>query len=242
MIFQISLLLRLLIAHFLGDFLFQTSNVVNQKQAKRWKSEWLYGHALIYALFIYVASSLWNQVFLLLPIAFISHLFIDRFKVSLRNNTKNFLLDQLAHLFIIVAIWIILSSDSILLINSIIIDNWNSPKILLIFLGYLLVLWPYGFLIGYTTAPFRKELTKSYTGLEKAGYWIGMLERFLIYSFILSGYTEAIGLLVVAKSIFRFGEIKDPEKRKEAEYILIGSLFSFGLAMTTGYIIKLLIK
>ena len=49
MIFQTSLLLRLLIAHFLADFLFQTGKVVNQKREKRWKSEWLYGHALIYA-------------------------------------------------------------------------------------------------------------------------------------------------------------------------------------------------
>lgn len=40
----------------------------------------------------------------------------------------------------------------------------------------------------------------------------------------------------------RFGEIKDPGKRKEAEYILIGSLLSFGLAMATGYIIRSLIK
>lgn len=78
--------------------------------------------------------------------------------------------------------------------------------------------------------------------MEKAGFWIGCLERIFVYSFLLTGYTEAIALLVAAKSIFRFGEIKDPGKRKETEYILIGSLLSFGLAMVTGYIIRSLIK
>lgn len=38
--------------------------------------------------------------------------------------------------------------------------------------------------------------------------------------------------------IFRFGETKDPQKREEAEYILIGSLISIGLAMLTGYAVR----
>jgi len=44
------------------------------------------------------------------------------------------------------------------------------------------------------------------------------------------------------KSLFRFGEIKDPANRKEAEYILIGTLLSFGFALAVGMVVKTLIK
>ncbi|MFO7738926.1 MAG: hypothetical protein R6V46_10655, partial [Desulfatiglandaceae bacterium] len=45
---------------------------------------------------------------------------------------------------------------------------------------------------------------------------------------------EAIGFLIAAKSIFRFGEVSKPERRKEAEYILIGTMLSFLIAIVTG--------
>ena len=66
--------------------------------------------------------------------------------------------------------------------------------------------------------------------------------NFLAYSFILGGHLEAIGFLVAAKSVFRFGEIKDPQNREEAEYILIGTLLSFVIAITVGYVIKIFTK
>jgi hypothetical protein len=239
---HVDLLLRLLIAHILAEFLFQNSKIINHRRKKEWKSIWLLLHAFVYALFIYTASSMWTQAFWLLPTVFISHWLIDGFKSRLRDNLIIFILDQTAHILIIIGIWIILSTESLFLISSLIKNIWYSEKILLIILGYLLILWPSGFLIKYVTEPFRSNLEEKHRGLERAGYWIGILERFLTYSFILSGYEEAIALLVTAKSIFRIGEIKDPKNRKEAEYILIGSLLSFGLALTLGYVVKKLIK
>lgn len=242
MIYQATLI-RILIAHFVGDFLFQTSGLAKDKREKKWKSKWLYIHALIYSIFVYVAFSSWSQAFWLIPAFFITHLFIDGFKVRAKDNALNFLLDQAAHLLILIAIWTSVTPGSLELINSLVLRIWNSFSTLLIIFGYILVAWPFGYLVGYLTEPLRKQLSElEARGLEKAGFWIGCLERIFVYSFILTGYTEAIALLVAAKSVFRFGEIKDPAKRKETEYILIGSLLSFGLAMVTGYMIRLLIK
>ncbi|MFO7902720.1 MAG: hypothetical protein R6U98_08675, partial [Pirellulaceae bacterium] len=42
-------------------------------------------------------------------------------------------------------------------------------------------------------------------GLFRAGLWIGRLERVLILTFFLLQRFEAIGFLIAAKSIFRFG-------------------------------------
>ena len=75
-------------------------------------------------------------------------------------------------------------------------------------------------------------------GLKNAGRYIGYLERFLIVTFVWSGELSAIGFLIAAKSIFRFGEIKDKQDRKLAEYILIGTFLSYSLALAASFICK----
>jgi len=240
---QINILLRLFIAHFIADFLLQNESIINHRRKKGWRSKWLYLHASIYSLIIYIASSSWDKVFWLIPMAFISHIVIDGVKAKKDSNIKNLLFDQFSHLLIIAVIWTIISSKNLLLVYKLIQKIWDSSNTLLIILGYLLILWPCGYLIKNLIEPFQRQfINRESRGLEKAGFWIGCLERLLTYSFILTGYTEAIALLVAAKSIFRFGEIREAGKRKEAEYILIGSLLSFGVAMIIGYIIKALIN
>lgn len=68
-------------------------------------------------------------------------------------------------------------------------------------------------------------------GFAAGGKTIGRWERLLIFLFVLAGAPTAIGFLVTAKSILRFGEIKNAESQKEPEYILIGTLMSFGFAL-----------
>ena len=47
---------------------------------------------------------------------------------------------------------------------------------------------------------------KQSEGLEKAGFHIGILERLLVFSFIVLNHWEGVGFLLAAKSIFRFGD------------------------------------
>lgn len=42
---------------------------------------------------------------------------------------------------------------------------------------------------------------------------------------------EAVGFLLAAKSVFRFGNLKESHGRKLTEYVLIGTLLSFALAL-----------
>jgi hypothetical protein len=42
---------------------------------------------------------------------------------------------------------------------------------------------------------------------------------------------EAVGFLLAAKSVFRFGDLKDDHDRMRTEYVLIGTLLSFGIAI-----------
>jgi hypothetical protein len=85
---------------------------------------------------------------------------------------------------------------------------------------------------GFLIAKFAKRLVEEnglkLDGLLNGGKLIGQLERALIFLFIFIGQPTGIGFLVAAKSILRFEEAK---KQKLAEYVLIGTLLSFSLAV-----------
>ena len=77
--------------------------------------------------------------------------------------------------------------------------------------------------------------------LQSAGKYIGMLERLFVFAFFASGHPEGVGFLIAAKSVFRFGDLKEAKSRKLTEYVLIGTLVSFGIAMITGIIFAKLV-
>lgn len=64
--------------------------------------------------------------------------------------------------------------------------------------------------------------------MENGGAMIGKLERALIFLLVFLGQPGGVGFLIAAKSIIRFEEAK---KQPLAEYVLIGTLWSFGLSM-----------
>jgi hypothetical protein len=76
----------------------------------------------------------------------------------------------------------------------------------------------------------------SMLSLENAGKYIGILERLLVFLFVMIDHWEAIGFLLAAKSVFRFGDLRESKDRKLTEYVLIGTLLSFGIAMLTGIV------
>ena len=88
-----------------------------------------------------------------------------------------------------------------------------------------------GVLIAKLTKPFTVEIRDDIAGLTHGGKYIGWLERILVMLLMLMGQPNGIGFLIAAKSILRFGEIKDASQRKVAEYIIIGTFLSFGWAL-----------
>jgi hypothetical protein len=72
--------------------------------------------------------------------------------------------------------------------------------------------------------------------LKSAGRNIGILERVLVFTFVILNQWSAIGFLIAAKSAFRFGDLSEAKNRKLTEYMLIGTLLSFGLAMFFGLV------
>jgi hypothetical protein len=77
--------------------------------------------------------------------------------------------------------------------------------------------------------------------LQNAGKWIGVLERLLVLTFVLVDQWAAIGFLLAAKSVFRFGDLKNDRDRMKTEYILIGTLLSFTFTIGIGIIARILL-
>jgi hypothetical protein len=236
---DINILLHLLIIHSAVSLIFGFTNLVNHVKKKKIKSRWLYISGAIYALSIYLISFSWVDLWIL-PLAFVAHFLAYLIMIPKRRTLFNFFLSQILLISALVAIWLLLTDTYLSFLFSLVIILWNSKRVLLVILGFIILIWPSGYIIGLATEPLRKQI-KEAKGLEKAGLWIGILERTLIYIFVLSGNVMAIAFLITAKTIFRFGEIKDHSRRKEAEYILIGTLFSFSLALLIAYLIQIFI-
>ena len=78
------------------------------------------------------------------------------------------------------------------------------------------------------TGPEVLEQEQSLQG----GRLLGPLERWLVFGFAVSGHLGAIAAVVAAKGILRFPEIsRDNPSGMRAEYVLVGSFVSWGLAL-----------
>ena len=79
-------------------------------------------------------------------------------------------------------------------------------------------------------------------GFIAGGRTIGRYERLLVFILVLTNAATAIGFLIAAKSIFRFGDITDSANRQKAEYILLGTLMSFTFALVVSLIAKTVLE
>lgn len=227
------LALKLLLAHFIGDFVLQPTHWVDDKLQKKWKSKYLYWHIGIHLIVLLVLLQL--QHLWLVAIIIVTHFLIDLGKLTFTNE-KNFrwlfVIDQILHLVVIgsVVYWHTpFEMDFTALLNE---------KNLLLVTFLVFVTYVSGIMMRMLLAPYIKEVQKSDDteggSLKNAGTYIGMLERLFVFGFILINQWAVIGLLIAAKSVFRFGDLNKGKNRKLTEYVLIGTLLSFGLAIISG--------
>ena len=228
---------KLLLAHLLGDFLLQPTTWVLDKEAKKHKSSFLYIHVLLHGILafalVFESDFLWYALLLT-----VLHGIIDY--VKLRFQTKKskrfwFLLDQFLHLITLVGIAFFYTNASIdySLLNA---NFW------IIVTGIVVLTKPASVIIRNIISIWAPEKNAKDNSLENAGNYIGILERLFIFCFLLTHHFEAIGFLLAAKSIFRFGDLKAAKDRKLTEYVLIGTLLSFGIALLIGLLVQFVMR
>jgi len=220
-----------MMAHLLGDFYLQPDRWIQSKIEKKWKSPWLYVHTAIHLILLLVITmdiALWFPILLIAT----SHFLIDLWKVTVQkpsNEVRLFFQDQALHiLFMVAIVYLYLYRDNFAL-------PVPSTDVLIVTISILLLSHPASHIIKNLLAPWaasaKEHLPET---LANSGKYIGILERLLVFIFIYSHHWEGVGFLITAKSVFRFGDVKESKEMKLTEYFLIGTLLSFGLAMVIG--------
>lgn len=250
--------LALLLAHLLGDFVLQPGSWVRQKSLRGYKSKYfwyhLFTHGLL-ALLVIGQLQFWPYALLL----FILHGAIDQLKSEKERTFKLpgvsrqpsksirrwFWYDQLLHLFTLLLtafLWIATTKaqgsfpDLLKAIGTQLQQLWT-PQLMYLLTLVVFLTTPSAIIIrtlinGWTP---HYPTTLETDSLKNAGTYIGILERLFVFTFMISGHIEAVGFLLAAKSIFRFGDLSAARDRKLTEYVLIGTLISFGLAIATAF-------
>jgi hypothetical protein len=238
---ELALLFRLILAHILTDFIFQSNKWVEEKRKNQGKSKYLYFHGFITAIVAYIFAGYWTNVWIPITIGS-THTLIDYLKLKFDKDGSitGFITDQLAHFVVIAILWINLIEMGSLFEK--IIPITSNLKVLSIVTGYIVCTTPLSFFVGIATKRWQEELKKEGTSIENllnGGKWIGIIERLMIFTFVLLGKYEAIGFLITAKSILRF---RQDTETKQSEYVLVGTLLSYSLAIMVGLVISQIIK
>lgn len=232
----IVVLIKLIAAHLVGDFLFQTDGLCEAKRSadirKRLSAQIV--HALTQAVTAYLFVAQWDN-WVVPTVIGASHFIIDNIKNACKDSSLSaFITDQLAHILVIVVLWWFDFFKEPA--NMALVHYGLSIKAWLILTAYISVLSPASILIK-AFMEYEKWIPAdaSAQGMPNAGKWIGYLERVLILTFIFTNNIEGIGFLLAAKSVFRFGELNKSKDVKTTEYVLIGTLASFAIAILIGF-------
>lgn len=229
-----QLLILQFIAHLLTDYTFQSSQSAKNKNQYGFKSSFLKWHILITFFTSWILS--FQVVFAgaALIIA-VTHWLIDGFKVYLNKYAERyaFFIDQVLHLLVIGLV--VFFYQQYFEIRPL-INIYFDENILLITAAYLFAAKPANVLIKEVFKLYQVNFNHNNEDLPNAGRLIGITERWLVLTFILLKEFEAVGFLIAAKSILRF---KDDSALK-TEYVLIGTMLSFGIAIAVGIIVNLI--
>ncbi|MBD3219666.1 DUF3307 domain-containing protein [bacterium] len=249
------LLALLIVGHVLADFLVQTEAVATRKGRA---APVLALHGLLtLATHALLLLPFWSPA-LIAPLLVLGayHLALDAIKGRLERGDRRgglgaLLLDQGLHLLGLVAVWLWMRGAGVLAAPPVVPVAWLSPIAVwgVIVAGLVLngkggtavvrsLLRRYPTLVpapqGDPTLP-RVEGLPSRDDYEM-GRTIGVLERLIVYLLVLAGQWAALGLVLAAKSIARFPELKN---QRFADYYLMGTLASMLTAIAVGMLVVL---
>ena len=241
---SLQLFLALLVAHLVGDFLVQRPAVV---EGRRRGAPWAYAEhggwhlaTLIVVLALFASRALEKPSTVAVLVGLVAgHLVVDWSKSRHGQDLRpglGFLMDQAAHALLITAAWALIVGPRAA--GDEITAAWQgvAPHLLVLTAAYLLALPGAGYLNASLLARLAHEIgghdDDGGETLANAGKRIGWLERFLILTAVMVRSPTGVGLVLAAKSVFRFEEAR--HGRRAAEYFLIGTFLSVSEAVLVG--------
>lgn len=234
----------LLLGHTLGEFVFQTDTMATSKH--RLRPLLTHGGIVTVVHVVVFLPLLTSSTVLLLLAIGVAHLLIDAVTGRLRGGGDTtvgmFLSDQLAHLAVLVSGWWIIDATSWL--NAPVVTTlggvsslpWSAMTAGAVYVSALAFAHKGGSAIVRGVLPDEGPEPDG-DDLE-AGSLIGSLERWIILLLGFAGMWESVALVVAAKSVARFEELKE---RAFAEYFLVGTLTSVLVAIGLVALVTLLV-
>ena len=226
----VKLFLCLLLAHLISDFALQTSKTCESKRVKRWSSGWHYVHAAIVFALSWLVSFRLEFWWCALVIA-VTHFAIDMWKSYREDKVKWFVADQLLHIAILIVVaWLWYRCY-----------DWSVPfgiptKYIALAVAIVVCWKPANIFIKLMLKHYSVNMPEERSSDFNAGALIGIIERWLILVFVIMQRYEALGLLIAAKSIIRFGD----KETAKTEYVLAGTLMSIFIAVMAGLMVTII--
>jgi len=221
----------LICAHVLADFAFQSNEMVAGKARRHMPA--LAAHlAILLGLSALLLLQLSVSLLAALILVGFSHFLIDIAKTfaSKKRALMAFVADQGAHLIATAAI---AAAFPGLFSHALWAGQSWLPGTLALIAGAIVTIRAGGFAVGLLMARFDDSAPPE--GLPEGGRLIGQLERGVIFLLVLAGQPAAIGFLIAAKSILRFEAVSKDGANPKSEYVIIGTLASFGWALGGAY-------
>jgi hypothetical protein len=235
------LFLKFYLSHLLADFLLQPNSIARNKR----NPGALLKHSAIHIITTLAIINFDLNFKVALAILFLAfaHAGCDYVKARFsRDGLTGFIIDQFVHLMLIACVAIYLTPNGGSNATNALRTMLRSSRVHLFLCVYVAVIFGGGYFVQKITNPFLKKIdakvVPSKPGLPNAGKYIGWLERSLVLTLLISGYPEGIGLLLAAKALVRYPEIKEDNKAHFAEYFLIGTLTSVSLALFAGLLLR----
>ncbi len=224
----------LLFAHVLADFVFQNGWIAARKRGRHPGALALHGSIVL--VLAVVALGIWHLGLLALAAV---HLAIDIAKsLAPERRLWPFLADQAAHLAAVAIVAALLPGlwgAGVWATGGVSAGWWTAPQwapgAMAAIAGLLVATRAGGFAVGLLMQPYAEASRGD--GLPKGGALIGLLERGMVYLLIMAGQPAGIGFLIAAKSVLRFSTTASD--RSASEYVIIGTLASFGWAMAVSW-------
>jgi hypothetical protein len=222
--------------HILGDFYFQ-SDKLSEKKLKRYRYVVL--HGLIYFLVSCAcAIPFWSiPVLISVSVLAVLHFVVDSAKfLWSKGKTQNaamYITDQLIHLgsmFSVASLFVYFGFSFNLLfsISDYLSSITENPGAILGWVGLILMTHkPVNITIKQLVAQYKPA--EEPQNSNRAGAFIGTVERFTILVLLSVEQYSAIGLVLTAKSVARYNKIT--REKQFAEYYLLGTLLSTLLAI-----------
>lgn len=228
------ILIKLFLSHIITDFVFQPDAWVDDKKTNIWKSVKLYIHGCLAGILAYMFVGSWEILWLPIIVG-ATHIVIDGYKSKFEENLTIFLVDQVSHIIILILCWIVIIQYNLQYVLELLRLIISSDKFLIYLFAYSLILWPSSKLMKRILSSINVKFEENVdTGHKNVGLWIGMIERILILTFILQNNYQIIGFLIAAKSIFRHRYNGIKNSQVTIEYILLGTMLSFLIAIIVG--------